>query len=468
MVDFRPLLFINALALMLLVTAGYASIQLPDYSATQPTAAQQDGAEQRHTGTAVATEKTEVTASTEPESPADSTAYLEPELTDAITTGPLGPEQWPGPEPAAKSEQQLATLDAGKHDPFASEQNASARPEREPGAQEAVDAAREIPDRIEQPSEPAAPPTTAKLTLRSNVYGDQVTVNGEPQGSTRLNLELEPGKYDIVISKNGFRPWQKNVQVKAEDDLTLRGRLEAYTRVNYTDGSWVGGVKTGEGTYSDDTGLRYEGAFVDGRFHGTGTAWYADGGRYEGDWQEGKRAGEGTYRGPDDATYTGQFVEDQFHGQGTLTRANGDILTGTWAGSQLNGHGSLTTADGLLYVGGFRNDRFHGEGSVTEPGGTSYEGEFSNGKYHGRGSEVLADGKKYQGEYVEGKFHGKGLLLNPNGSSIESTFRHGEPYGQVKLTTPEGEVFRARTSEPGVCYRDKSYRATQCPPLDGW
>ena len=81
---------------------------------------------------------------------------------------------------------------------------------------------------------------------------------------------------------------------------------------------------------------------------------------------------------------------------------------------------------------------------------------------------MFSDGKKYEGEYIEGKFHGQGLLLNPNGSSIEATFRHGKPYGQVRLTTAAGEIFTARTTEPGVCYRDKSYRATQCPTLDGW
>src|SRR5690606_40396464 len=91
--------------------------------------------------------------------------------------------------------------------------------------------------------------------------------------------------------------------------------------------------------------------------------------------------------------------------------------------------------------------------------------------FHVTGVQTCAlpiDGKKYDGQYMEGKFHGKGLLRNPNGSSIEATFRHGEPYGQVRLTTAAGEVFTARTTEPGVCYRDKSYRATQCPQLEGW
>src|SRR5690554_7533850 len=99
---------------------------------------------------------------------------------------------------------------------------------------------------------------------------------------------------------------------------------------------------------------------------------------------------------------------------------------------------------------------------------------FSSRRRHTRcgrdwSSDVCSsDLKKYDGQYMEGKFHGKGLLRNPNGSSIEATFRHGEPYGQVRLTTAAGEIFTARSTEPGVCYREKSYRATQCPQLEGW
>lgn len=446
MVDFRPLLFINALAIMLLVTAGFASIKddvggaLADRSA--------DAVEQTEP---VANEVAETTTPSQPATGTpvfadsiDATESMDELQQDPVQTGLASPA-FSSPAPA---------------EPFRLD---------EPAGPVAEADSPNIDNAGEGHTQPEPePPRVASVTLRSNVYDDQVTINGQSHGSTRLELELEPGRYDVVISKPGYRPWQQKLAVDAGDELTLVAQLEAYTRVDYRNGTWVGGVRTGDGTYDDRDGLRYEGAFVDGQFHGKGTAWYPDGGRYEGDWNMGQREGEGSYRGPDGDTYTGQFAGDRFNGQGTLTRANGDILTGHWVDNRLNGHGSLTTADGMLYVGGFRNDRFHGEGSLTYPDGRAYEGEFSNGAFHGRGSEILASGKKYQGEYVEGKFHGKGLLLNPNGSSIEATFRYGEPYGQVKLTTPEGEIFRARTSEPGVCYRDKSYRATQCPPLEGW
>jgi hypothetical protein len=424
MVDFRPLLFLNALALMLLVTAGFASVRDEQPVTEAPTPATEAVAE-----------------APIPAIEAVAEAPAEPEVSSAP------PEVHTGPFRIAKLPEETLMV-------------ASAEP---PAAMTTYTA-----DAAEPAPEQAPAPKTGTLTLRSNVAGDRVEINGKTYGATRLDLELAPGKYDITISKAGFRPWQQSVALDAGSELTLVGKLEAYTTVNYQNGDWTGGVKTGDGTYEDSDGLRYEGHFIDGAFQGSGTAWYPDGSRYEGDWEDGKRNGEGVWRDADGSRYTGQFREDAFHGQGTLTLDNGDILTGEWSQGQLNGHGSLTTADGMLYVGGFRNSDFHGRGTLTYPDGRNYEGDFSNGTFHGKGSEVFANGKKYEGEYIEGKFHGNGLLRNPNGSSIEATFRHGEPYGQVRLTTAAGEVFTARTTEPGVCYRDKSYRATQCPTLEGW
>lgn len=436
MVDFRPLLFINALALMLLVTAGFASIT-DDIGKTSGTPRQQA-----------------------------------PDLDQAVADASTGKK--PAGEPVFIDEPGTATgtrpeespVKAANAEPVNAEPFSIGSMPEDPPLIATAEPATAMAPSVSDATPPA--PKTSQLVLRSNVVGDQVTINGKDYGPTRLDLELEPGTYEVVIRKNGYQPWQKNVTLVAGDEKTLVGSLEAITRVNYEDGIWAGGVKTGDGTLRNSKGLRYEGHFVDGKFHGKGTAWYPDGSKYEGDWRMGERHGEGNWRGADDARYTGQFRNDQFGGQGTLTMANGDILTGHWAEGKLNGHGSLTTADGMLYVGGFRNNEFHGDGTLTYPDGRLYEGEFSNGEFHGQGKEVFADGKQYEGQYIEGSFHGKGRLSNPNGSSIEATFRYGEPYGKVRLTTAAGEIFTARTTEPGVCYRDKSYRATQCPDLEGW
>lgn len=439
MVDVRPLLFANALALMLLVTAGFASVHnhLPaaeQFTATPP-------------------EPVEI-----------------PAIAGADTTTPvdINRSQKDRPSPPATATE-TAPPPKPEQKPSVTEVSAFIAPETTPypvSAPVPVEAQNVQPEVLQEPT--PEPPTTGDLVIRSNVVGDQVTINGKDYGATRLDLELAPGNYDIRIEKPGYQPWRTELALEAGDAHTLVGRLEALTHVNYRNGEWVGGIQTGDGSWQDETGLRYEGHFINGKFDGQGTAWYADGSRYEGDWNDGARHGEGRWRSADDTTYTGQFRNDQFHGKGTLALANGDILTGNWLAGQLSGRGSLTSADGMLYVGSFRNGEFHGQGVLTYPDGRTYEGEFSNGAFHGKGSEVFADGKRYNGQYMEGQFHGKGLLQNPNGSSIEATFRHGEPYGQVRLTTAAGEIFTARTTEPGVCYRDKSYRATQCPALEGW
>lgn len=454
MVDFRPLLFINALALMLLVTAGFASVR-DEFRLTE-TLDSPPVAQAVATVTEVPSEATNPApvTSTKPHRDAPATASVisraDPGARDETASTDIDESPANAPftiAPMPEDPQMLAV--AEPHSAMTARMDAAPAPQ-----------ARNKPT--------PAPPTTGTLVLRSNVVGDQVTINGKTYGATRLDLELEPGDYDVTISKDGYRSWSRKVTLEAGREMTLVGELEAYTTVNFRDGTWIGGVKTGDGTYENSDGLRYEGHFVDGEFDGDGTAWYPDGSRYEGEWSGGKRHGEGVWRSADGARYSGDFQDNQFNGKGTLTLANGDILTGHWQSGQLNGHGSLTTADGMLYVGGFRNDEFHGNGTLTYPDGRHYEGEFSNGAFHGSGSEVFANGKKYEGQYIEGKFHGKGLIKNPNGSSIEATFRHGEPYGQVRLTTAAGEIFTARTTEPGVCYRDKSYRATECPTLEGW
>ncbi|WP_148863191.1 MORN repeat-containing protein [Marinobacter fonticola] len=484
MVDFRPLLFINALALMLLVTAGFASIQddggpLLSARALIEKAPKSPDKAPKPLDKAPDTPQPDNKASPSVQSPApgaDNAAVFadvgtahnisEAAIPDAGDAVPISANELS----AAQGSMEGANTDLpseGSNAPKTADSSPAQLALISPQVSvESTDAT------VSQP-EPPVPPSTAQLTLRSNVLGDSVRINGKSYGSTRLDIELNPGDYDVVISKKGYKNWSQTLRLDAGDDLTLRGQLEEYTRVNYQDGIWVGGVRTGDGTYtgeegSGEGGLEYTGHFVDGQFHGKGTALYPDGSRYRGDWSAGKRSGEGTFRAADGSSYTGQFDNDEFNGQGTLTRANGDVLTGQWSGGRLEGHGSLTTANGMFYVGGFKAGKFHGEGTLTYPDGRHYQGGFSNGEYHGEGSEILSDGKKYVGQYIEGDFHGQGTLMNPNGSSIEATFRYGEPYGQAKLVTPEGEIFNARTSEPGVCYREKSYRATQCPPLEGW
>ena len=332
MVDFRPLLFINALALMLLVTAGFASVteEIAGTAGTIQQEPQQKPQQKPELGEAVAAANQK-----------DDSVFLNEEPPAAVNAG------------STESNEGKAQRRETKAAPF----SIGTAPENATLIAMAEPVAALIPtmtDATPAPSEPALQPKarapvakepeppmskTGRLVLRSNVVADQVSVNGKNYGATRLDLELKPGTYDVVIRKNGHQPWQRTVTLNAGDETTLVGQLDAITNVNYRNGTWVGGVKTGDGTLHNSKGLKYEGHFVDGKFHGEGTAWYPDGSKYEGDWRSGQRHGEGSWRGAGDTRYTGQFRNDQFSGQGTLTMANGDILTG-----QGQRDGSMATA----------------------------------------------------------------------------------------------------------------------------
>ncbi|KZY67293.1 hypothetical protein A3742_00490 [Oleiphilus sp. HI0071] len=429
MVDIRPLAFINFLMLLLLASAGFVQLQENAAQNTEQSLVTDTAADATHSDSA---STPDLTVSDNPSQ--QETLNPQPEQKHTESESPIFVDQLP-------EGQTPSVVDRASSEP--------SKPE------------------INKP-QPEQVKSTGSLTVRSNVYGDTVLINGKPYGSSALEVELNPGTYEVEVTKGGFQNWRQSIYITRGSEQTIVAELQKFTTVNYRNGVWENGVQTGEGRYLDGARIDYQGSFVNGQFHGYGSARYGDGSRYQGEWFEGERKGNGTFVNSTGDTYIGQFSNDEFNGDGTLTKANGDIYTGYWIGGELNGQGSLTTRDGMLYVGGFSDNLFHGNGTLTYPDGGTYEGSFSNGLFHGKGVEVYANGKKYEGQFIEGLYHGKGEILNPNGSKISGTFKDGEPFGKVTLTTAEGEVFTARSSEPGVCYRPKSYRATECPKLDGW
>ena len=73
-----------------------------------------------------------------------------------------------------------------------------------------------------------------KLIIRSNVNGDMVKINGENKGSTRLDLELKAGKYELEVSKSGFHTWKKSVQVKSGSEQIVWANLQKINSVPFT------------------------------------------------------------------------------------------------------------------------------------------------------------------------------------------------------------------------------------------
>ncbi|RUO30616.1 sulfatase modifying factor 1 [Aliidiomarina sedimenti] len=63
-----------------------------------------------------------------------------------------------------------------------------------------------------------------RVLIRSNVYDDQVMINGERYGSTPLELMLETGEYDLIVSRRGYT--SHNVRMNVDRSATYSAELD--------------------------------------------------------------------------------------------------------------------------------------------------------------------------------------------------------------------------------------------------
>ncbi|RTE86795.1 PEGA domain-containing protein [Lysobacter sp. N42] len=82
-----------------------------------------------------------------------------------------------------------------------------------------------------------------QLTVRSNVYDDEVFINGVSYGSTPLQLMLPAGEHDIVVSKHGFEGDSQRVSLR--EAKTLRFELARSNNV-FTTGERIQDALYGE------------------------------------------------------------------------------------------------------------------------------------------------------------------------------------------------------------------------------
>jgi hypothetical protein len=136
----------------------------------------------------------------------------------------------------------------------------------------------------------------------------------QAQGATGYGILYEPGQAssEVVTNQNLFilcmeaRGWSWILQEKPVSD-NFTGR----TTYTYTNG-------------------KYEGDFVNGKPHGRGIFYLANGDKYEGDWINSEKQGRGIYYYADGDKYEGDFVKGKFTGRGTFTCSNGKQFTGNF------------------------------------------------------------------------------------------------------------------------------------------
>jgi formylglycine-generating enzyme required for sulfatase activity len=72
-----------------------------------------------------------------------------------------------------------------------------------------------------QTFKPTLVPAWAEVTVTSEPAGAQVIVAGESRGVTPLTTQVMAGNHPIELRREGFKPWSTDVQVKANEPLSL-------------------------------------------------------------------------------------------------------------------------------------------------------------------------------------------------------------------------------------------------------
>ena len=103
--------------------------------------------------------------------------------------------------------------------------------------------------------------------------------------------------------------------------------------------------------------------------------------------------------------YVGAVAQGRPHGEGQAFRADGvKEASGDWEDGQLHGTGAKTQPSGDHYEGKFVAGQMSGLGSLTVADGTLYEGEFAADKRSGLGVQWDKDGKLIRcGRWVDGE-----------------------------------------------------------------
>jgi flagellar basal body rod protein FlgG len=66
----------------------------------------------------------------------------------------------------------------------------------------------------------------ARIEIKSEPKGALVTINGTPlQKTTPLEIQVEPGNYDIVIQKDGYTPIHESAIVGIDDRIKINRPL---------------------------------------------------------------------------------------------------------------------------------------------------------------------------------------------------------------------------------------------------
>ena len=254
------------------------------------------------------------------------------------------------------------------------------------------------------------------------------------QGDERL--PTWSGRVIVFYDEAKEKPMYKGT---LEDGL-LQGKGEEYDEdglVTY-EGSFVDGLRSGDGTLYEGGALAYIGQFAAGLPNGTGTAYQEGAKCYQGEFADGLYEGEGTeYRANGQVSYKGTFAEGLYEGSGTVYLEDGDQIKAEFSAGETTGAIQWFQEGKLWYDGGADNLTPDGFGTVYAASGKAvYAGEFDQGTLDGEWLLGLTaeDLRTAFGEagLTESDSTGGFLIVNADlGLTALCSYQQGETAAQV-------------------------------------
>lgn len=127
------------------------------------------------------------------------------------------------------------------------------------------------------------------------------------------------------------------------------------------------------------------------------------------------------------------------HGQGTYFAANGAFYEGEWRDSNRHGQGIMTWTSGSHYEGEFHRGKLHGNGICAWVNGDRYEGEWRYGERHSQGTYTWPGGNRYEGTWLSGipARDGPDTMTLPTATASRTQSRRPRSQSSFSATTKE-------------------------------
>jgi hypothetical protein len=201
------------------------------------------------------------------------------------------------------------------------------------------------------------------------------------------------------------------------------------------EGEWIEKKYHGSGRQYDSRGnLKYKGIWIDGVYqgdcvsgncnNGLGALTFINGDQYKGNFEKQRPDSSGFYQYRNGDTYEGEFKNGFPHGIGTYTwSANQDKFTGRFSRGRIQGQGAYYFNNGNIYEGNFRRGNRYGKGTMTWANGDRYEGNWDRDFMAGQGVYSYKDGDSYNGDFANGLKNGEGTYTLSDGNSILAVWK---------------------------------------------